>query len=100
MDVLDALKLATIGSAACLGRDDIGSLEPGKMADLAIFSLDDIGYSGAGDPVGALLLCHPTRVDTLMIHGKIVVENGHLKTLDVQPILEAHRKKAQEIQGG
>lgn len=98
MQVLDALKMATVGGAACLGREDIGRLEPGKAADIAIFSLDDIGYSGAGDPVGALLLCHPSRVDTLIINGRIVVENRQLQTLDLPPILEAHRKKAKEIQ--
>ena len=91
--------MATVGGAACLGRKDIGSLEAGNVADIAIFSLEDVGYSGAGDPVGALLLCHPSPVDTLIIHGKIVVENGVLQTLELPPILEAHRKKAQNIQG-
>ena len=98
MQVLEALKMATVGGAACLGREDIGRLEPGKAADIAIFSLEDIGYSGAGDPIGALLLCHPSRVDTLIINGRIVVEDGQISTLDLPPILEAHRKKAQEIQ--
>jgi len=100
MPVLDALKMATVGGAACLGRDDIGALEPGKSADIAIFSLEDIGYSGAGDPVGALLLCQPSRVETLIINGKIVVAHGQLQTLDLPPILEAHRKKAKEMQEG
>lgn len=98
MNVLDALRLATAGGAACLGRDDTGSLEPGKAADIAIFSLDDIGYSGAGDPVGALLLCHPSRVDTLLIHGNLVVEDGQLLTIDLAPVLEAHHKKARALQ--
>lgn len=100
MQVLEAFKMATIGGATCLGRDDIGRLEPGKAADIAIFSLEDIGYSGAGDPIGALLLCHPSRVDTLIINGRIAVEDGQISTLDLPPILEAHRKKAQEIQEG
>ena len=100
MTVLSALRLATTGSAACLGRSDLGTLEPGKAADVTIFALDDIGYSGAGDPVGALLLCHPTRVDTLIVNGKVVVEQGRLKTLNLEPILEAHRKKAKTIQAG
>ncbi len=99
MKVLEALKMATVGGAACFGREDIGTLEPGKMADIAIFSLDEIGYSGAGDPVGALLLCHPARVDTLMINGKIIVENRQLQTVELPPVLAAHRKKAKEIQG-
>lgn len=98
MTVMDAFTLATIGGAACLGRDDIGSLEPGKAADLAIFAVNDIGYSGAGDPVGALLLCHPTRVDTLIINGRMVVQDGNLLTVDLPPLLEAHRKKARALQ--
>ena len=97
MTVMDALKMATVGSAACFGRDDIGRLEVGKAADLAIFSLDDIGYSGAGDPVGALLLCHPTCVDTLIVNGRIVVQEGQLTTIDLQPLIEAHRKKAHAL---
>ncbi|MBD3306824.1 8-oxoguanine deaminase [candidate division KSB3 bacterium] len=97
MSVLEAFTLATLGGAACLGRPDLGTLAPGKAADLAIFALDDIGYSGAHDPVGALLLCHPARVDTLMVNGKIVVEQGHLTTLDLPPILEAHRTKAHAL---
>jgi 8-oxoguanine deaminase len=98
MTVLDAFRLATVGSAACLGRSDLGTLQPGKAADAAIFALNDVGYSGAGDPIGALLLCQPTRVDTLIINGKVVVEQGRLKTLNLKPILEAHRKKAKNMQ--
>ncbi len=98
MTVLEAFRLATVGGAACLGRDDLGTLDSGNAADLAIFALDDLGYSGAGDPVGALLLCHPTRVDTLIINGRIVVERGQLKTIELPPIVAAHREKARQIQ--
>jgi cytosine/adenosine deaminase-related metal-dependent hydrolase len=98
MTVMEALHLATCGSAACLGRDDIGSIEPGKAADIAIFSLEDIGYSGAGDPVGALVLCQPVRVDTVIVNGRIVVQEGHISTLDLPPVIEAHRQKSREIQ--
>ena len=98
MTVLDALRLATVGGAACLGRADLGTLQPGQAADIAIFALDEIGYAGAGDPVGALLLCQPARVDTLIINGKIVVAQGQLQTLDLPPLLEAHRRKAKVIQ--
>ncbi len=94
MTVLEALEMATMGGAACLGREDIGALEPGKAADIAIFALDDPGYSGAADPVGALLLCHPQRVETLIIQGKIVVEQGQIQTVDLPPLVEAHRRKA------
>jgi cytosine/adenosine deaminase-related metal-dependent hydrolase len=95
MTAIQALELATRGSAACLGRDDIGVLAPGKAADIALFALDDVGYSGAGDPVGALVLCQPTRVHTVLVHGRIVVQDSHLLTLDLPPVLEAHRRKSQ-----
>ncbi len=98
MTVMDALRMATVGSAACLGRTDIGSLEVGNAADVAIFSLNDISYSGAGDPVGALLLCHPGRVDTLIIQGRIIVEHGELLTLDLLPLFANHRQKAAALQ--
>jgi len=99
MKIMDALHLATVGGAACLGREDVGTLTPGKAADVAVFSLDDLGYSGAGDPLAALLLCQPTRVDTLIINGRIVVEGGVLTTLDIQPIIQQHRRKAQQLIG-
>lgn len=94
MNVLKAWRLATVGGAACLGREDVGMLTRGRAADVAIFALDDVGYSGAGDPLAALLLCHPQRVDTLLINGRVVVQDGVLTTLDLGPIIEQHRRKA------
>jgi cytosine/adenosine deaminase-related metal-dependent hydrolase len=60
--VHQALRMATIEGARCLGRADIGSLEPSKRADIALFDLRDRAYSGAGDAESALLLCAPTKV--------------------------------------
>ena len=97
MKIMEALELATTGSARCLGRDDIGQLSPGRSADVAIFSLDEIGYSGAGDPLAALLLCHPTRVHTLLVNGNVVVEKGRLVTIDLLPVIDAHRRRAKEM---
>ena len=54
---LDALRWATEGSARCLGRSDIGVIAPGKQADLAFYTLDELRFSGAGDPLAALVLC-------------------------------------------
>jgi 8-oxoguanine deaminase len=99
MKVADALRMATVGGAACLGRDDIGALERGRRADVALFDLRDVGYSGAGDPVLALLLCAPTRVQTLVVDGRIVVENGGLRTLALEPVLERHRRIAARMLG-
>ena len=93
------LRMATAEGARCLGRDDIGALEPGKRADLALFDLRDIGYSGAGDPVSALLLCAPSRVATLIVNGRVVVEDGQLRTLSLESIVSRHRRLARKLVG-
>lgn len=100
LTVRQALWMATRGGAQCLGRDDIGSLEAGKRADIALFDLRDIGYSGAEDGVAALLLCAPTRVHTLVVEGRVVVENHELKTLRLDPVVVRHRRLAAKIVGG
>ena len=98
--VHDALRMATRGGAACLGRDDIGSLEPGKRADLALFDLRDLGYSGAGDPLLGLLLCAPARVHTLVVDGRPVIEAGELRTLALGPVVARHRAIAARLLAG
>ncbi len=97
--VKQALRMATVEGARCLGRDDIGSLEPGKRADIALFDLTTPSFSGADDPVSALLLCFPTPVHTLVVDGRVVAESGRLKTLDLLPIVERHRRIASRITG-
>jgi cytosine/adenosine deaminase-related metal-dependent hydrolase len=99
MTVSDALRMATVEGARCLGRDDIGSLEPGKRADIAMFDLRGAGFSGAGDAVSALLLCAPAQVETLVIEGRVVVEGGTLRTMPRESILRRHRKLAASLQG-
>ena len=95
-----ALHMATVGGARCLGREgDIGTLAVGKRADIALFDLQDIGYSGAEDPLAALLLCAPQRVATLVVNGRIVVENKQLTTLSLEPVVRMHRKIASNITG-
>jgi 8-oxoguanine deaminase len=97
LKVSEALRMATVGGAECLGRSDLGSLEAGKRADLALFDLRDIGYSGAGDALSALLLCAPTRVETLVVEGRVVVEDHELKTLSLEPLLARHRRLAAKM---
>jgi cytosine/adenosine deaminase-related metal-dependent hydrolase len=97
--VQEALRMATVDGARCLGRDDIGSIAVGKRADIALFDLRDIGYSGAEDALSALLLCAPTRVDTLAVNGRIVVEGGALQGISLDPILKRHRRIAAKIVG-
>jgi 8-oxoguanine deaminase len=100
MTVGDALRMATVEGARCLGRDDIGSLEPGKRADVAMFDLRGAGYSGAGDAMSALLLCAPAQVDTLVVEGRVVVEGGVLQTVPLEAILRRHRRLAVKLREG
>jgi len=99
LKALEALRMATTGGAACLGRDDIGSLAVGKRADIALFDLRDVGYSGAEDVAAALVLCAPTRVETLIVEGRVVVENHELRTLELDPVLARHRRFAARMVG-
>ena len=85
-----ALELATLGGAAVLGRDDIGSLAPGKAADLIAFDLNRIEFAGGlHDPLAALLFCAPVKVAYSFINGRRVVENGHLVSMDIASDIEA-----------
>ena len=92
--VEEALRMATVGGAACLGRVDVGTLEVGKRADVALFDLRDVGYSGAGDPLLGLLLCAPTRVHTLIVGGRPVVEDGEIRTIPLARVVARHRRIA------
>jgi cytosine/adenosine deaminase-related metal-dependent hydrolase len=83
----EALALGTIHGARCLGRqDEIGSLEPGKLADVALWRLGDLDHAGIADPVAALVLGPRPIVDTLLVGGRPVVENGRLTTTDEEEI--------------
>jgi len=83
MTAREALRVATRGGAACLNRDDIGSLEVGKRADIALFDLNRPGYLGAeSDPIAALLFCAPAAVRHLFVEGRQVVTEGRLTSVD------------------
>jgi cytosine/adenosine deaminase-related metal-dependent hydrolase len=82
MTARQALRVATRGGAACLGRDDIGAIEVGKRADIALFAIDGLMHRGAeADPVAALVFCNPGPVQHLFVEGKRVVHDGHLVNL-------------------
>ncbi len=87
----EALWLGTRGGAQVLGRDDIGSLEVGKSADFIAFDLKQLPYAGAQhNPLAALVFCAPQQVDLSVINGRVVVQDGHLTTLDLMPVVERH----------
>jgi cytosine/adenosine deaminase-related metal-dependent hydrolase len=83
MDARTALRLGTIGGARVLGRDgEIGSLETGKQADIALWDLTGLGHAGIADPVAALVLGPPAPLRLLTVAGRPVVERGELRTAD------------------
>ncbi len=100
MTVDEALTIATLGGAQVLGRDDVGSLEAGKCADVAIFPQRDLFSSGAENPVGGLLLCFPRQVETLVVNGVVRVKEGRIPGLDLSALLEKHGAIARRITGG
>ena len=99
MTARDALELATRGGARVLGRTDIGQLALGLCADLAIYDLGSLSFAGAAvhDPVGALLLCSSAPARHTVVHGRVVVRDGQLTTIDLAPLLEQHNRLARQL---
>jgi cytosine/adenosine deaminase-related metal-dependent hydrolase len=97
MTVRGALALATRGGAAVLRRDDIGSLERGKCADFAVWSVDGLELGGAADLVAGLVLSAPHRVDRLVVAGDEIVRDGHLVRADEQEIAREHRRETRRF---
>jgi cytosine/adenosine deaminase-related metal-dependent hydrolase len=98
MTARQALRMATRGSASVLRRSDLGSLEPGKCADFFAVNLHRLEYAGAQhDPVAALVFCAPVRVDYTVVHGKFVVRQGQLETLDLPRLIEAHNRASYRL---
>ena len=93
----EALRLGTRGSAAVLGRDDLGSLEPGRSADLAVWRTDGLELGGAGDPVAGVILSGPHRVERLVVAGEDVVREGRLVRADEDAIAQEHRRAAEKF---
>ncbi|MFF1818081.1 8-oxoguanine deaminase [Kribbella sp. NPDC058245] len=87
LTVRDTLEMATLGGAQLLGRlDEIGSLEPGKLADLAVWNLNTLQHAGIPDPIAALVLSTPPPLDLLLVNGRPVVEHNTLVTLNHQSL--------------
>ena len=87
---LDVLRWGTQGSARCLGRADIGCIAPGFEADLALFTLDEPRFSGAHDPLAALVLCGAHRADRVMVAGRWRVVDGAPVGVDMAALLAEH----------
>lgn len=98
MTARQALEIATRGGAAVLGRNDIGSLEPGKCADFFTLDLNRVEYAGAlSDPVAAVVFCAPTPAVHTVVGGRPIVIDGELATLDLPPVIQEHNRNAARL---
>lgn len=95
-----ALGWATLGSAKVLGRSGLGELAPGKQADLAFFTLDELRFSGSHDPIAALLLCGADKADRVMVAGKWRVIDGAIPGLDLPELIAKHSHAAKRLING
>jgi cytosine/adenosine deaminase-related metal-dependent hydrolase len=94
LGIRDALRLGTRGGAAVLGRDDLGSLEPGKCADFCVWDLDGLELGGAADPLAGVVLSLPHRPHQVYVAGELVVDEGLLVNASEEEIAYAHRMQA------
>jgi 8-oxoguanine deaminase len=94
---LDALRWATAGSARLLGRPELGTLAVGKQADLALYTLDELRFSGAGDPLAALVLCGAHRADRVMVKGDWRVIDSMPVGVDVARLRAEHGAAAKRF---
>lgn len=94
---LDALRWGTAGGANLLHRPELGRLEVGAAADLALFNLEDIRFSGSEDPLAALVLCGAHQAEAVMVHGQWKVRDAALVDLDETSLMARHARLAQQL---
>ena len=99
MSARDCLEMATIGGAKILGRDDIGSLEPGKRADFFSVNTNQVSFAGGSmvDPVASLVFCTPQNAAYTVIDGRVVVKNGNIETIDLPMAIEKLNKISRHV---
>jgi 5-methylthioadenosine/S-adenosylhomocysteine deaminase len=91
--------MATINGAKSMGLgEQTGSLEPGKKADFILFNMDAPHLTPAPDPVSTIAYAaHGSDVDTVVIDGKLVMQNRKVITLDEEAIIEESRRRFPEV---
>ena len=98
MTARESLEIATRGGADVLGRSDIGSLEPGKCADFFTLDLNSLAYAGGlSDPIAAVVFCAPTRARHTVIGGRLIVNNGEVVSMDLEPVIREHNTNAARL---
>ena len=95
---MDALRWATEGGANVLQRPELGRIAQGMQADLALFKLDELRFSGYGDPLAALVICGAERADYVMVAGKWLVIDGQIPGLNLNELKNQHHKAATDLQ--
>jgi cytosine/adenosine deaminase-related metal-dependent hydrolase len=100
MSAREALEIATLGGAQVLGRGaELGSIEVGKRADLAVWDVSGLEAAGTWDPVAALVLCGPFRVRDLFVEGRPVVREGRLVGLELESVLRQAASRVARLVG-
>ncbi len=95
------LEMATLGGARVLAREDIGALERGRCADFAAIDLERVGYAGGlHDPVAAAVFCSPADVDYTYVHGRAVVSERRLTSIELGSLIERHNRAARRLVSG
>jgi cytosine/adenosine deaminase-related metal-dependent hydrolase len=99
MTAREALEIATLGGAAVLGRDDIGSLAQGMAADVVAFDLDDLWHAGGAvhDPIAALVFCQPQGVSFSLVNGKLLVRDGVPLHINLPELVKRHNRAARGL---
>jgi 8-oxoguanine deaminase len=98
MTARQALEIATRGGAAVLGRDDIGSIEPGKCGDFFAVNLDQLEFAGAHhDPGAAMVFCSPVKANYSVVGGNLIIKEGELLTKDIHQLIEKHNQSARRL---
>ncbi|CEP67646.1 Amidohydrolase 1 [Moorella glycerini] len=95
----EVLRLATVGSAQVLGREDLGHLAPGMAADMILINFEELGFAGGQhDPVAAIITCGDSQlVDTTIVNGEVVVREGRLLKVDETEIVRQANRISSEM---
>ena len=94
---LDALRWATQGGADVLRRPELGRIEVGAAADLALFDLEELRFSGAEDPLAALVFCGASRARHVMVAGDWRVRDFAVEGVDTERLRARHREMAETL---
>lgn len=98
MTARQALEIATIGGARVLGRDnEVGSLEVGKLADIAVWRMDTLPHIDISDPITGLVFGSQPPLELLLVNGAAVVQKSRLTTVDADDVAREVRRASQEL---